>query len=430
MAATVSFSFFIRKEVRKSDNTRQVLIRMTYLRCHAYLQTNFRVGENPFTKKGELKDTFISTEIKRLILRLTDIVNHMGDEISRYDNVKDLAEYIKDVLSGNTITKRNNEMDLICFWENYIENSRIPIGTLRNVKASLNKFKEYIGVSRFDVRELKSQHLTLFEIWLRENVKGVGGKPISSATVNNYLTYLRLIFNKMKCNLNDYDLSNIKIKNDPFRSFKLPKANVKENSAITIETIRKILNYESSLERVKLGRDVFLLSFMLFGMNTVDLYEATICNGRIEYERRKTRSRHADNASMSIKIEDELISYIERYKDTSGERAFDFYRRYANYDSFNKAVNKGLGIIEKDLGICVPNFTSYSARKSFATIMFDLGFSDNIVSDCLNHRGNPDTILARNVYRKNCKTQLDDCNRTLIDYLFQKGDFASYCGCN
>ena len=33
-------------------------------------------------------------------------------------------------------------------------------------------------------------------------------KPISSATVNNYLTYLRLIFNKMKCNLNDYDLSN------------------------------------------------------------------------------------------------------------------------------------------------------------------------------------------------------------------------------
>ena len=128
---------------------------------------------------------------------------------------------------------------------------------------------------------------------------------------------------------------------------------------------------------------------------------------------------------MSIKIESEVFAIIDKYRDSKGERAFNFYQRYCDFDGFNKAVNIGLRIIQKDLGIDVPNFTYYSARKSFSTIMFeDLEVQDHIVSDCLNHSGDKKTELARRVYRKNDKSRLDKYNRMLVDYLFEKGQYS------
>lgn len=426
MSANVSLCCHVPPHVRKADASRQVLIRVTYLRKYGYIKTPYRVGAEPFNKKGDLKDGHVNTEVGRLIITLRDHVNLLGTNISQFETAIQLADHLDAALKGKlsvTVTSNDDEMNLIAFWEKQCDDSTIEKGTKKNIRASLKSFKGYIGKDNFDVRELYSGHLSLFEIWIKENVKGRDGGSISDATVYSYLTYLRLVFNNMRKSLNNYNTNEIKVSNEPFKDYKMPKSVIKENSAIPIETIREIIRYEPTLVRAKLARDAFMLSFMLFGINTVDLYEATISLGRLDYYRRKTRKKREDNASMSVKIEPELLPYMDLNRDNSEKRAFNFYNRYCDFDTFNSAVNKGFKILRKDLKITVPNFTFYSARKSFATIMFDLGIQDHIISDCLNHVGSSDTLLARTVYRKNNKHKLDPYNRMLIDFLFEKGEF-------
>lgn len=54
------------------------------------------------------------------------------------------------------------------------------------------------------------------------------------------------------------------------------------------------MNLENGLRRQELARDVFMLSFFLVGMNTVDMFNVPYSsrkNGRITYQRSKTKDR-------------------------------------------------------------------------------------------------------------------------------------------
>ena len=75
------------------------------------------------------------------------------------------------------------------------------------------------------------------------------------------------------------------------------------------------MTFETKLKGVQIARDAFIISFLLCGINSADLYYIVENNGRVDYERRKTKDRRADNAFISIKIEPELLPYIDKYKD-------------------------------------------------------------------------------------------------------------------
>ena len=77
---------------------------------------------------------------------------------------------------------------------------------------------------------------------------------------------------------------------------------------------------------MNLARDVFALSFYLIGMNTVDLFNCDcIADGRITYQRTKTKNRRDDKAEISVKIEPEAMPLIEKYMDKTRRRVFKFY---------------------------------------------------------------------------------------------------------
>ena len=99
--------------------------------------------------------------------------------------------------------------------------------------------------------------------------------------------------------------------------------------------IRKIRDYETDKEQEAYTRDVFMLSFYSVGLNSVDLF--TVCdywNGRLYYERSKTRGRRKDMAAGSIKVGPETMPLLEKYKDKTGQRVFDFYTRHSNFKAF------------------------------------------------------------------------------------------------
>ena len=85
-----------------------------------------------------------------------------------------------------------------------------------------------------------------------------------------------------------------------------------EKRSLSLETLRKILNYPVEEWQVAY-RDMFRLSFMLMGINFVDMLSLTpesMRDGRIVFNRHKTARLY------SMKVEPEAMTLIEKYAGT------------------------------------------------------------------------------------------------------------------
>ncbi|RYE53937.1 MAG: hypothetical protein EOP48_13350 [Sphingobacteriales bacterium] len=189
-----------------------------------------------------------------------------------------------------------------------------------------------------------------------------------------------------------------------------------EKRALSIEQIIKIREFKCPLgSRAELAKEIFLLSFYMCGMNAIDLYalcQSAIVKNRVNYNRLKTRGRRKDNAFISINLIKEastlMFKYIDRLRD-----------RYAESSNFNKALNKGLKEIGKEVSI--PNLTMYCARHSFGSIARnECRFSKDDVAFALNHIDH--TTKTTDIYIKPDWRIIDDVQFKVVSLLDMTND--------
>lgn len=158
------------------------------------------------------------------------------------------------------------------------------------------------------------------------------------------------------------------------------------------------------------------MSFCLIGMNSADLHTATILeNDTIIYNRQKTSERRSDNALMKVKIQGSVTSLVDKYKDHTGERVFDFHRKYSTPSSFNRAINKGLKEIGDALGI--EDLEFYSARHSWATIAINkVGIDKYTVHSALNHLD--ESMKVTDIYIERDFSSENSANAKVLIYVF------------
>ena len=161
-----------------------------------------------------------------------------------------------------------------------------------------------------------------------------------------------------------------------------------------------------------------MLSFCLWGTNAKDLYECTeFKDGRITYNRAKTKDRRDDSALISVKVEPEIMPLVEKYRDKTGKRVFCFYQMYSDIGTFNTAIGKGLRKIREVIGVDYLIF--YSARHSFATIARNnVGINKETVHEMLNHVD--EKMKITDIYIEKDWSIFDVENRKLLDYVFEK----------
>ena len=150
-------------------------------------------------------------------------------------------------------------------------------------------------------------------------------------------------------------------------------------------------------------------------MNAADLYEVeagSLVDGRITYNRRKTRNRRADQAEISVKVEPEAAELIQRYRDPSGVKLFDFYHRYGTVGSFEANLNKGLKKVGPAIG--VEGLEFYAARHTWATLAVNqAGVDKYTVHQALNHVD--DSMRNTDMYIKKSYDGNDLANRKVLD---------------
>ena len=106
---------------------------------------------------------------------------------------------------------------------------------------------------------------------------------------------------------------------------------------------------------------------------------------------------------------------VEKYRDKSGKRIFNFYRYYADEKTFNKAINYGLKEIGSILNI--DDLEYYAARHSWATIALNkVGIDKYTVHAALNHVD--EAMKVTDIYIERDFVNENKANTKVIKYVF------------
>lgn len=416
-----TFKIYIAKDQKRKDEKYPVSIRLTHNRKHAYLKTDYYVVKQQLNKNFEIKDKVLLKLLLGKIENCEDtVVRCIGNNVNNY-TAKDIVEFIK---------KKQNEVkyiDFIAFARERISKLHEDGRTKRanHINTTINALVDFSG-KELNISNVTSCFLSDFEAFLRSkriivrlNQFGKEVKterePLTDTGVHDYMADIRAIFNEAVNRYNNDDIGDSVIKNYPFRKYKIVKPGLSAKRNIEVDSIRKIMNLDDGSIRQDLARDVFMLSFFLVGMNTVDLYNipySSFKNGRIIYQRSKTKDRRQDNAEISIRVEPEAEKLLKKYKDPEKVHLFSFCRMYRDSSTFNAAVNKGLVKVAEKCQI--ENLTVYVARHSWATIARNvLNISTDDISLCLNHVNEQHKIT--DIYIEKDFSRIDKVNRKLID---------------
>lgn len=190
----------------------------------------------------------------------------------------------------------------------------------------------------------------------------------------------------------------------PFRKYKISYEPTRKRS-VSVDTLRHIIFDDCQFPR---ERDIFVLSFLLCGINMVDLSRlttASVVDGRLEYRRAKTGKLY------SVKIEPEAKAIIDKYHVAGSDKLITFLGEYKDYRNYIFRIDERL---KKMYG---GDISTYWARHTFATLLAELDTPIDTISLALGHSYGS---RITQVYINPDLRKVDEAVRRLIDYVYKK----------
>lgn len=415
----------IKKSELKVDGTYNVKIRFTLDRKVKRLSTNLFITSKDLTKSLKFKE---DTSIKRAIDRLVLYYREQCFKLQLDQNHYSLDEII-EFLNGEQ--EKQQTIDFIKFSREWIASTTIKGAP--NYTTAINALVRFIGKEELDINLITLDFLESFKAFLNKEreirtkrLMQQGKRVPSNRSLSLYLISIKKLFNEAKKKYNKKEKNLILIPNSPFMELEIPKQEATRKRAISADIIKKLwkLPYKDMKKDYKstchynLAKDCFILSFCLMGINSADLYNATEMEGyTIVYNRTKTKDRRLDKAQMKVDIPRLILPLVEKYKDKTGKRLFNFYQYYADEKDFNKAINYGLKEICTILEI--DDLEYYAARHSWATIALNkAGIDKYIVHAALNHID--DAMKVTDIYIERDFVNENKANTKVAKYVFGK----------
>lgn len=412
--------------LKKTSQKYRVRIRLTHKRVKRYIQTDIYLGKDQITPKGKISNIGKKQAIQNVISYYETKIENINLKL----DAMDCDEVLQYITRPDKDEAKNASIDFIKFGMPYDKKPGYY-----NTSTALNSLIKYFGRESIDINELTSRTIRKYAKWLVEREEN----PVRGRGVSLYLNIIKKLILEAKLEYNDEDLSIYVVKVSPFDYVKVPGPPETQKRSLDIVTIRAIRDLKevkevikwrnhgrplqqkevikpiNEVKRAQIAKDVWLLSFYLIGMNTVDLYYADRYDGRrLTYNRRKIESRMSDKGIFSVLVPEQAQYLLEKYKGDDG-RVFNFHNLYNTHGNFNSAVNKGMKIIGEQLGNM--GLTFGSARHSWATIARnDCGISKEVVHGALNHSDK--SMKVTDIYIRKIYKPFDEANKTVLTYLF------------
>ena len=361
--ASITISPSIHRGYLRQDGNYVVRIRVYYKRKSKYLTTNITASPSQLRKDLTIKDYTLRQQVDALMNEMRRKANAIiptedmtVDEIVRMVTAPDVSTFRLDFPSyGRKIAMQKKERKTGDYY----------LSAIRNVC-------KFVSSEEFDISVITSSFLNRYYKWLIDNY-GERGRSVSAN-----LGALSHIHKMARMEFNDYELDNIVIKN-PFESFHpVFKKNVRHR-VLSEDVIREMYAERNNLpNNERYGVRIFLLSFLLMGINTVDIMDCRIEGNTVHYNRHKTMGRRDDRAEMRVRMEGEFSDIFDSLRSGDG-----FYTPYKSASYMTDTINTNLKRYALRKGI--EPFTMYYARHSWATYAYKYGMDKSLINDGLCH---------------------------------------------
>ncbi len=413
----------VQRDKQRSDGTYNVKVRFTLNRNVRRLSTSLFVTSKELTNPSNSERKL---PLKRKLITLYSTTREQCTKLQLDQNNYTLEDVFA-FLNGEQ--EKSQMIDFIKFSREWIASTTIKGAP--NYTTAINALVRFVGKEELDINLITLNFLEQFKAFLIEErdtrtkkLMQQGKRVTSNRTLSLYLISIKKLFNEAKRKFNKKDKNLILISNSPFDEFEIPKQEATRKRAIPADIIKKVwkLPYKDmkkgykSTCRYNLAKDCFILSFCLMGINSADLYNATDMKGNtIVYNRTKTKTRRLDGAKMMVDVPKIVQPLIDKYKDSTDKRLFNFYQYYADEKGFNKAINYGL----KEIGAIleVDDLEFYAARHSWATIALNkVGIDKYTVHAALNHVD--ETMRVTDIYIERDFVNENKANAKVVKYVF------------
>lgn len=380
------------KGYKRSDGLYPIKIRVTYKRVSRYIDTPLAATRRQLAKDFDaIKDIKLCSAVCKLIDSYRELLQLNVTNIQSVDDAVNIICGTQKKLP--CVSDFGSQM---C----YAMEKEHRGHTAANYRTAIERLNEFAPKANFADIGVAFLHKYQAHLSTKMGQRGV----------QLYLSCLRRIYNAA---IDEFNADGIeRIKPSPFEHFHIPEPEPTKKRALTPEQVKSIIGYTPAQRTDELAKDVFLLSLLFCGINTVDLYTLEqLTDTSLTYNRSKTKDKRKDKALISIAIHDKAQPLVGKYR--TGSR-FAFNKLYNNAENFNKAVNKGLKKIGAAVGI--DNLQFYAARHTWATTARNLcGISVDDVSLALCHSSNTVT----DIYIKRDFSRIDTANDKVISLLFE-----------
>lgn len=282
--------------------------------------------------------------------------------------------------------------------------SQCTANNYRNVYRSVYNF---VGkkADQFKVKDVTDLWLNAYIMHIQET------GHLSPGSVDNYCRVLRAVYNRA---VKTYSIPIGAT--HPFTDIRIPVPATLKRSLTKDGILSMIdLNLSGEKELCK-ARDLFLFLFYARGMCFIDVFNLcydTVSGGYISYRRSKT------SAPLQVKIVEEMLVIMNRYREADNPYVFPFLRRnqYNGKDISEKSslrrINRQLAKIGKRIGLIL---TTYVARHSWASLVEECGMSIAIISQGMGHGSE----RATKTYMKGMPSRvIDNANEDMLNKLIR-----------
>ena len=328
------------------------------------------------------KEAFELAEPYRI--KAEKIIRELGDNFS-------LIRF-SERFRGGAMTADTSSRKVSDIYNQYLNDHRsLHQGTADNYRTIVNhitKFRPGLKITDLDV-----DMILKLQDHIRTNYRKEKGKEMSETTMGIYMRALRALYNYAQ------DKFNLPRKDYPFGKNKIViHTSDSSHRAMSDEDFKKFFNYKPANKNEEFAHDIFFISFGLAGMNTADILNLKNKNiknnNELEYVREKTKDRTTKRTVISMTIPPEVMVLIRKYAALNPEKPdeyiFPFYnnimtekQRLRKRKDVNRAIDRSLKSI--CINLCILPITTYWARHTIATMLYNIGVSPAVISKMLGH---------------------------------------------
>lgn len=350
------------------DGTHKIRIALGHKCVTRYIVTRFKIDNLSQFKNGQVVKR---PDAAMINTKLRSILNEYQEKL---DSIKCISMYdckqLREILVNSTPagqTASTFQAVANAYIAELIEDGRGNYAKL--LERNCRYFTEFTK-GEFLLSEITPEIINNYDRYLR-NTKKVG-----ETTIGMMMSRTRTIINRgVKKQLVKYDIA-------PFAYYSIKSSPVREVD-LTVENLIRIKKSTPKEKKLRVARDLFMLSFYLGGINLADLLDIDFRKlPIIEYTRRKARNLKQGDQRIVITIPEIAMPIINEWVNrNTGKLDFGYNFSYSN---FYRYLTRSLNALAVDLNIN-QKVVYYSARKTFAQFASELGIPDGVIDYCLGH---------------------------------------------